>query len=298
VLRDTIFLSNNAKDEMKIFLSLLLLISSIFCTSCSHEEKGDYAFIENNGMTRMMVEQGEVRLSYVIRPGSGPTLVLIPGSFSDVSQWETMIPLLNNDLNLVLVEVRGHGKSWPPPVNGTIEQLAEDVLIVADKEKLNRFYVGGHSIGGMIAKEVGRRWPERLMGVISIEGWTHWQVSREAFNADMYSTLTPEEKKKRIELRKRGAGHWSKEQRTSFGKIWRKWERGVEFLKHTKLPVLELYGDRGREPASREQLFLAERKNIRLVWIHNASHKIPLEEPGRLAEIINEFITMVGSGTE
>ncbi len=144
---------------MKIFLSIFILISSIFCTSCSHEERGDYSFIENNGMVRKIVEQREVRLSYVVRPGEGPTLVLIPGSFSDVSQWETIVPLLDKDINLILVEVRGHGKSWPPPVDGTIELLAEDVMIVADKERVNQFYVGGHSIGGMIAKEVGRCWP-------------------------------------------------------------------------------------------------------------------------------------------
>jgi pimeloyl-ACP methyl ester carboxylesterase len=244
-------------------------------------------------MNRKMIDHEDVRLSYVVRPGDGPTLLLIPGSFSDVSQWETIFPRLGKNLNLILTEVRGHGKSWPPPVNGSIEELAEDVMIVADNEKLDRFYVGGHSIGGMIAKEAGCRWPERINGVISIEGWTHWRVSREAFNADMYSTLTPEEEKKRLESRERGAGHWSDEQRESFGTIWRKWEKGVDFVQNTPLPVLELYGDRNRKPASREQLYLPDRQNIRLVWIKNASHSLPLEEPEKVAVSINEFITTI-----
>jgi len=170
-------------------------------------------------------------------------------------------------------------------------------MIIAGNEKLDWFYVGGHSIGGMIAKEVGRRWPQHIAGVISIEGWTHWRVSREAFNADMTSTLTTEEKKKKQEARQRGAGHWTDEQRGSFAGIWRKWERGVEFLENTTLPVLELYGDRGREPASLEQLFIPDRPNITVVWIKNASHKLPLEEPEKVGSSIMEFITINENGS-
>ncbi len=280
-------------NSNQLYLILLISIGSIFLDSCQNDDTREYPFVEKFGMSRKMIDYGDVRLSYVVRPGDGPMLLLIPGSFSDVSQWEMIVPRLGKDLNLILTEVQGHGKSWPPPVNGSIEELAEDVMIVADNEKLDRFYVGGHSIGGMIAKEVGRRWPERIKGVISIEGWTHWRVSREAFNADMYSTLTPEEEKKRLEARERGAGHWSDEQRKSFGTIWRKWEKGLDFLQNTPLPVLELYGDRNRKPASREQLYLPDRQNIRLVWIKNASHKLPLEEPEKVAISINEFITTI-----
>jgi len=89
----------------------------------------------------------------------------------------------------------------------------------------------------------------------------------------MTSTLTPDELKRKKQIRQRAAGHWSDEQRGDFAKIWRKWEKGVEFLENTTLPVLELYGDRGREPASHEQLFIPDRPNITVVWIKNASQK-------------------------
>ena len=57
-----------------------------------------------------------------------------------------------------------------------VEQFAEDVLLISDLAGLQRFYVGGHSIGGMVALEVGRASPGRVKGIVSVEGWTDYRV--------------------------------------------------------------------------------------------------------------------------
>ncbi len=265
--------------------------SKVEFISCIEQESLDF---DNQHLSvRKMIEINDVKLSYVVRPGDGPTLILIPGSFSDVNQWNEVVPFLGKNLKLILIEVRGHGKSWPPPIDGTIEQLAKDVMVVADNEEPGRFYIGGHSIGGMISKEVGRSWPQRIKGIISIEGWTHWRASRDAFNGDMYSTLTPEQDKKRLEGREMGAGHWNDEQRQDFASIWRKWEKGMEFLQNTNLPVIEIYGDRGRNRPSLEQLYVPDRPNIEVHWINNASHSLPLEKPEEVATTIIQFVERI-----
>lgn len=279
----------------------LYLLSFISCTeqeaSLTDRKNGPRSSsIPKEEPVHKMIEFDNIKLSYLVRPGSGPTLILIPGSFSDATQWNEVIPVLEKNLNMILIEVRGHGESWPPPIDGTIEQLAKDVMRVADNEKLDRFYVGGHSIGGMISKEVGRSWPQRVYGVISIEGWTHWQASRDAFNYDMKSTLTPEQKKKRFKERELAAGHWTKEQRSDFAAIWRKWERGEDFLQNTNLPIIEIYGDRSKKHPSLKQLYIPNRPNIEVHWIHNASHSLPLERPREIAFIITEFIKKIESG--
>ena len=245
------------------------------------------------GGVRKMIEFDDVKLSYVVRPGDGPTLILIPGSFSDVNQWNEVIPVLGKNMNLILIEVRGHGKSWPPPINGTIEQMAKDVMVVANNEKIGSFYIGGHSIGGMISKEVGRYRPQQVKGVISIEGWTHWRASRDAFNGDMNNTLTPDQDKKRLEGREMGTGHWTDEQRSNFASIWRKWEKGMEFLQNTNLPVIEIYGDRGRKRPALEQLYIPDRPNIEVHWIENTSRSLPLEAPEEVAKTIMKFVEKV-----
>lgn len=68
-----------------------------------------------------------------------------------------MVQTLDPGLRLVIVELRGCGESWPPTLNASIELFAEDVLRVVDALKLTRFYIGGHSIGGMIPIEAAKR---------------------------------------------------------------------------------------------------------------------------------------------
>ncbi len=120
-------------------------------------------------------------LSYYFRTGPGPVLTLIPGSFNSAEIWQDVLPLLDADWYLVLIELRGHGASWPPPRHGSIEQFADDTLFILDTLFLDSFYIGGHSIGGMVALEVARRDEHRVKGVLCVEGWTNYHAEEDAF---------------------------------------------------------------------------------------------------------------------
>jgi pimeloyl-ACP methyl ester carboxylesterase len=244
---------------------------------------------------RNTVAVNGAHVSYLHRKGRGAPLVLIPGSFSDSLQWADVVPGLDAGFNVLLVELRGHGGSWPPSEDGSIEQFAADVLLIADDAGIGRFYVGGHSIGGMVALEVGRVCPGRVKGVLSVEGWTDHRVPGDAFDGDIYDTLTPEQDARRLASRARVTARWSDEQRRTFGSIWRRWD-GYAFLCETGLPVLEIYGDRGRGPASREQLHIPDRPNIEVLWIEGASHSLPLERPAELATAFNAFVSRMEGG--
>jgi pimeloyl-ACP methyl ester carboxylesterase len=240
-------------------------------------------------LVRKEMATGEGRISYQVRAGAGPRLILIHGSFNDNRQWDDVVPRLDAGLQLILVELRGHGQSWPPPANGSIEQFAADVARVAQTEGWDKFHVGGHSIGGMVALEIGRAYPQRVLGVLSSEGWTCHEALRDAFQGDTASTLTTEQGALRAARRERATGRWSDVQRKSFVQIWRRWN-GYEFLKTTSIPILEAYGDRGRAKPTLEQLRIPERPNIRMQWMANASHPLPLEKPVELALAMNVFI--------
>ena len=130
------------------------------------------------------------RLVYYHWPADGPSLLFIPGSWSEYRQFDAVRAHLDQDVNLVIVELPGHGRSWPPTIEGSIEGFAKDVLRVTDALGWKLWYAGGHSIGGMIAIELAGQRPEQVAGVISIEGWTHHHVSREAFSGHNYNTLS------------------------------------------------------------------------------------------------------------
>ncbi|MFH1744498.1 MAG: alpha/beta fold hydrolase [bacterium] len=234
------------------------------------------------------------KLAYHVRPGEGPCLVLIPGSWGDYRVYDQTVASLSSALRVVIVELRGHGDSWPPTLDGSIELFAEDVLRVVDTLNLRRFYVGGHSIGGMIAIEAAGRRPEAVAGAISIEGWTHYQVQKDAFGHVTGTTLSATQEEQRMANRARVRDRLTDEQIASFASIWRRWD-GYPILATTTVPILELWGDRGHPCPDRKTMRIPDRVNINLVWFENASHSLLIEKPAAVAGQINAFVQRIES---
>ncbi len=281
--------------ELRITLTVLLVIlrTTAFCQEKAvipPAEKADS--LAEIGFERHFVEVKDATISYALRKRAGPTLVLVPGSFDSAESWLGVVANLNHAIQVAIVELRGHGQSWPPPTvhSGSIEQFAKDVLACTDDARLRSFYIGGHSIGGMVAIECARQQPDLIRGVLSIEGWTRSSVLGAAFKARTDSTLSDLQKQRKFELRRPTSSRWTKEQLSAFAQIWQHWD-GTEILEQTSLPVLELWGDRGDSTRpSRSVMRIPSRANIDLVWVPGASHFLPLERPKETAAAVNEFV--------
>jgi pimeloyl-ACP methyl ester carboxylesterase len=230
----------------------------------------------------------------LVEPAAGPVLVLLPGSSGDATGWDDLVGRLDPALELFVVraELRGQGESWPPPApeTGRIETFSDDVVALLDALVIESFYVGGKSIGGMVSVDMLRVCPERILGVISMEGFTHHSVLDDAFGGDMFSTLNQQQQRELSEATERRRQRWTQAHKDEFNEIWKRWERGYEILSHTDKPVLEIWGDRGRERPSRKALQLPERDNIELTWIPGTSHAFISEAPDLSAQLINDFI--------
>ncbi len=229
------------------------------------------------------------RLAYDHWPNEGPALMLVPGSWSAASQYDGVRRYLDKRVNLVIVELPGHGRSGPPVLDGSIESFAQDLLLVSGKLGWKSWYVGGHSIGGMIAIELAGRRPDEIAGAISIEGWTHHQVLPDAFSGRLYETLADAQEKQRQQERIEGLSRFNKQQRAAFARLWTEWD-GEPILRSTRVPVLQLWGDRKYPRPTRQQLRIPDRDGIKLQWMAGASHALPLERPRQVAVAINGFL--------
>ncbi len=219
-----------------------------------------------------------------------PYIMLLPGSFAPAQQYQEMISFLPDTLNVIVMEYRGHGKSWPPFKRGSIPKITQDVIRVLNYLKIEKIYAAGHSIGGMVAIDLGGTIPERMLGIISMEGWTHHTATKNAYRGTLNNTLTPDQQEIRQSLRDSVLNSWKKRQIKHFGSFWKNWN-GFSILESTKIPILEIYGDRGMEyPPTQEQLLIPKRENIEFNLISNGSHSIPIQFPNILAELILNFI--------
>ena len=224
-------------------------------------------------------------------PGSAGVIpvLLMPGTFGDASVYDDVRPHLLPYLDVAVMKFREYAEDIPEPESVTMATLSDDAVAVADALEWERFYVGGHSLGGMVAVDMLRACPERVRGAISIEGWTSHHVAKDAFGGVVVGPLPDAIVQRRRSIRERVLKDWTDEQQKEFATIWRRWD-GYDTLRNTDIPVLELWGDRGAPLPSMEAMRIPEKPGIRVEWMTGASHPLLQERPKEVAEEINRFI--------
>lgn len=99
-------------------------------------------------------------------PSDKSALVLSNSLGTDFAMWDVQIPAFTKSLRVLRYDTRGHGKSSVTPGPYSIEQLAKDVLDLADALKLDRFHFCGLSMGGAIGMWLAANAPQHLNKLI------------------------------------------------------------------------------------------------------------------------------------
>ena len=120
-------------------------------------------------MDRNSVERDGVRLSYLDAGSGSPALLFVHGWCCDHSFWRDQIGAFAPHHRTVAVDLRGHGESDTPDQDYTIGGFAEDVAWLCQELGLERPVIVGHSMGGVIALNVVRRWPELARAVVFVD---------------------------------------------------------------------------------------------------------------------------------
>ena len=100
--------------------------------------------------------------------GSGVPLVLLHGFPFDHTIWEEVIGEIKKGIRIIAPDLRGHGSSIIEESNYSIVDMASDVIELLDHLQLGQVGIAGHSLGGYIALEIARIFPERVSGLILI----------------------------------------------------------------------------------------------------------------------------------
>jgi 3-oxoadipate enol-lactonase len=115
----------------------------------------------------LFVHSNHAQIHYALEgPPGKPVLVLSNSLGTDFSMWDPQIPEFGKSLRILRYDTRGHGKSSVTPGPYSIEQLAKDVLALADSLKLDRFHFCGLSMGGMIGMWLAAHAPQRLSKLV------------------------------------------------------------------------------------------------------------------------------------
>jgi len=107
------------------------------------------------------LEANDVDLYYRVI-GSGPPLLLLHGFFSTAAQWKPYIDDLVRDFQLIIPDLRGHGRSTNPSGVFTYRQSAFDILALLDHLNVTNCCGVGYSAGGIALLHMAIQQPDRI----------------------------------------------------------------------------------------------------------------------------------------
>ncbi|MDF1504380.1 alpha/beta hydrolase [Roseisolibacter sp. H3M3-2] len=106
--------------------------------------------------------------------GSGEPLVLLHGFLDCASSWDPFVAKLAERHRVILVELRGHGRSTNPSGAFTLRQSAADVTALLDSLRLPRVHAMGISAGAMTLLHVATAQPARLRSLVLVGATTRF----------------------------------------------------------------------------------------------------------------------------
>ena len=270
-----------------------------------------------------------LRFAYREHPGGGRPIVLLHGVASNAKIWLLVGPLLAKKFRVVALDQRGHGRSDKPDSGYDFATVAGDLLAFIDTLGLERPVLAGHSWGGNVALEFAATHPDRLSGLVLVDGgfmemsarpgMTWERAERELAPPDL-THLTPDQLIAGAKQWELGA-IWNEEveaallgnfQITENGTIrpylsrenhmqvvralWE--QRPSELWRDVRCPALFVLAEREGEGRVREWVEMkreavgrAEQRlaDCQVLWFKDTLHDIPLHRPRELAEAIEAF---------
>ena len=116
----------------------------------------------------MALPNGEV-LAYIdMGDAAARPLVLIHGYTDNARDWVPMLPYLSSGLRLILVDIRGHGRSSKPECCYGRLDFAYDIKLLLDGLGVKKADIVGHSLGSIIAQTFAEYWPGMTSHVVLI----------------------------------------------------------------------------------------------------------------------------------
>ena len=235
-------------------------------------------------------------------PRSKTALVFLHYYGGSSREWAPVIELLGNDFRCFAPDLRGFGESDDAPKNYTVEDAADDVTALIEKLDLEKYALIGHSMGGKIALEIAARQPRNLQSLILF--------------APSPPTPEPMDDAERARLASTRGSRDAAE--NTLGKItahrlppafyeialednlksapgaWQAWldvgsrEDISARMKNIQVPVTVVAGecDGAMTPKLLQRELVSRLSAATLTTIPDAAHLLPLEAPGRVAEII------------
>ena len=245
---------------------------------------------------------------YIEDVGSGTPLVLVHGFLGSSEMWTLQTDFFKRSFRVLAPALPGFGKSNKVNSCNSIEGMAKSILASLEKKKIKRFYLLGHSMGGMIVQEMVKLAGEKIIKLVcygtgprgNIPGrFETIDVSREKLKTNgldntayrIAKTWFIEGNKSKYFYLCEEAGKQTSLEAADNGLVAMKNWNGVTNLKNIKIETLIVWGDQDKAYNFNQVKTLNDNiPNSDLKVMKGCSHNAHLEKPDEFNTIVEEFL--------
>lgn len=139
------------------------------------------------------------------KSGSGDPVLLIQGVGVHGAGWRPQVDRLSPEFTCVTFDNRGMGQSQPAGAPITVEQMAEDALVLMDTLGWQSAHIVGHSLGGLIAQQMALSQRERVRSLALLctfhRGWDGMGLTPWMMWTGLRSKIGPKPSRRRAFLK-------------------------------------------------------------------------------------------------
>src|SRR5438105_6767673 len=108
---------------------------------------------------------------HFVRAGRGaPALVLVHGFACTHEDWHAQLTQFQRTHEVVACDLRGHGRTPGRPAECSIEHYGGDAAALVNNLELARSVLIGHSMGCRVVLEAARLIPDKVAGIVLVDG--------------------------------------------------------------------------------------------------------------------------------
>jgi pimeloyl-ACP methyl ester carboxylesterase len=126
----------------------------------------------------------------VMGSSKSPALLLLPGLLGSIqTQWSTFAKTLAKDYHVILMDLRGHGRSTNEAAVLRPDPMVGDILGLLDQLQVGQVHVAGYSLGGYLGLILAQNQPRRVGSLVMHATKFYWT---EAAAVQMSQQLDPD----------------------------------------------------------------------------------------------------------
>jgi 2-succinyl-6-hydroxy-2,4-cyclohexadiene-1-carboxylate synthase len=117
-------------------------------------------------MKEMRVKANQIELQIRDYEHDGEAIIFLHFSGANLMMWQRAIPYFQDHYRLILVDLRGHGKSDKPATGYHMDDMARDVIGLMQQLKLERAYIIGSSLGAEVGLSLAANYPQKVISLV------------------------------------------------------------------------------------------------------------------------------------